>query len=86
MEDEYIIDPLAEFNDTSRTYIQIKEYLSKPNDEGFPRVSKDTPWPIVTVWINKCIARFTNKKRYSKPREKIISLCIRYLDEIGYDF
>lgn len=73
-------DPLAEFNDTSELYKQVKAYLAC-NFQGKPRITKDTPFPIVAVWINKCIRRFKWKK---KPPEKIIYLCFQFLKSIDY--
>jgi hypothetical protein len=75
-------DPLNKYRNTYFLYQEVKEYLSK-SYKGKPRIDKDTPEPIATVWINKCIKRFTWKK---KPPKKVLRLCLYYLDEIGYKF
>jgi hypothetical protein len=76
-------DPLDEFDDTNRLYQQVKKYLAV-NYQGKPRITKDTPFPIVAVWINKCIKRFSYTYR-QKPPEKVLYLCFKFLDEIGYE-
>jgi hypothetical protein len=73
-------DPLAEFDDTRILYEKVSAYLST-NYKGDPRITKDTPFPIVAVWINKCMRRFRWKK---KPRKKVLYLCFKFLDSIGY--
>jgi hypothetical protein len=77
---EDYIDPLAEFDDTERLYQQVADYLAF-NYQRKPRITKDTPFPIVAVWINKCVKRFYWKK---KPPEKVLFLCFRFLDSIDY--
>jgi len=74
-------DPLAEFDNTRILYRQVKDYLAY-NYKGDPRLTKSTPFPIVAVWINKCIKRFKYRK---KPPEKVLYLCFKFLDEIGYE-
>jgi len=73
-------DPLAEFNDISELYKQVRSYLAY-NYQGKPRITKDTPFPIVAVWINKCIRRFGYRK---KPKEKVLFLSFHFLDSINY--
>lgn len=80
-------NPLAEFNDTSTLYKEIKAYLSG-NYQGKPRITKDTPYPTVAMWINRCVRRFLWKNKSSKTiiylEEKIIYLSFKFLEEIDY--
>lgn len=75
-------DELKLYRNTYYLYKDIKKYLSR-EFQGKPRITKDTPFPIVTVWVNKCIKSFKNK---NKPKEKVLQLCFYYLDSIGYKF
>lgn len=71
MYDEY--DGLAKYNNTRKLYNTISKYLDKNN------IGADTRRPIVVVYINYCVYRFRKK-----PREKVIYLCMKYLQNIGY--
>lgn len=68
-------DPLKKYDNTQKLYKEVKAWMEKKN------VNPEMPMPIVTVYINKCIKHFKNKK---KPRVKVLYLCLKYLDEIQY--
>ncbi len=80
MEEE---DVLKSYRTTYKTYNEIKKYFAARN------ITKDTPFPIVAVWINSCIKQFKKWENDDKyifyPKEKILNLCLYYLNSINYE-
>lgn len=68
-----------ELRQTNRLYGEIKKYY-----EG--KITGHTPFPVVAVYINSCIKKFSKKPPYKVMPYKVISLSINYLQEIRYDF
>ena len=76
-------DDFTQYHQTYKLYNAIKEYYSSPVSIGDerPKITNETPFTIVAVYVNLCVKKF-----YRKPKYKVIQLSLRYLDEIGYKY
>ncbi len=73
-------DDFEKYHQTKKFYEEIKTYY---RDIG---VDATTPFPIVAVYINYCIRKFNTRHYGYKPKQKVIYLSMKYLDEIEYPF
>ena len=68
-------DVLKNYHQTQKFYNKIKDWY-KMND-----INSSMSFPVIAVYINRCIKRFKRN-----PKQKVIYLSFKYLDEIGYDY
>jgi hypothetical protein len=76
-------DILKDYRNTNKLYAEIKKYML------WKKVTKQTPFPVVAVYINSCVKKYKNKEdppNFMYPKNKVIRLCFYYLDSIGYEY
>lgn len=78
-----VSDILDNYRNTKQLYKEIKAYMERK------KVTKDTPFPIITMYVNARIKYYKgieDSPNIMYPKQKIIRMIFYYLDSIGYKY